>query len=83
MDGDIFEQPLTAESLQQILTFFKKNGLTESEEALSREAATVLRLSKDGVDGDTNKHVLFCFFLLVRFLLTTNYDKIRRCSVKL
>lgn len=28
MDEGVFEQPLTAESLQQILAFLKKNGLT-------------------------------------------------------
>lgn len=43
-----------------IVDYFK-----ESEEALSREAAAVLRISKDGVDGDTNKFVLF--FLLISF----------------
>ncbi|MFH4973351.1 hypothetical protein AB6A40_000060 [Gnathostoma spinigerum] len=51
MDSEILEKPLNSESLQQILTFLKRNGLTEAEEVLSREAAVVLRLSKEPVDG--------------------------------
>ncbi|KAK6106240.1 WD domain G-beta repeat family protein [Brugia pahangi] len=77
MDGNIFEQPLTAESLQQILTFFKKNGLTESEEALSREAATVLRLSKDGVDGDTNNDSIMREFSTLLSHIDSSFDNFR------
>ncbi|VDK68144.1 unnamed protein product [Litomosoides sigmodontis] len=77
MDGDIFEQPLTAESLQQILAFLKKNGLTESEEALSREAATVLRISKDGVDNDTNNDAIMREFSTLLGHIDSSFDNFR------
>ncbi|OZC12572.1 WD40 associated region in TFIID subunit [Onchocerca flexuosa] len=77
MDGDIFEQPLTAESLQQILAFFKKNGLTESEETLSREAAVVLRLSKDGVDSDISNDAIMREFSTLLTHIDSSFDNFR------
>uniref|UniRef100_A0A915PII9 LisH domain-containing protein n=1 Tax=Setaria digitata TaxID=48799 RepID=A0A915PII9_9BILA len=77
MDGEIFEQPLTAESLQQILAFLKKNGLTESEEALSREAASVLRISKDGVDGDTSNDAIMREFSTLLNHIDSSFDNFR------
>uniref|UniRef100_A0A8R1TJ89 TFIID subunit TAF5 NTD2 domain-containing protein n=1 Tax=Onchocerca volvulus TaxID=6282 RepID=A0A8R1TJ89_ONCVO len=77
MDGDIFEQPLTAESLQQILAFFKKNGLTESEETLSREAAAVLRLSKDGVDSDISNDAVMREFSTLLTHIDSSFDNFR------
>ncbi|KHN77937.1 Transcription initiation factor TFIID subunit 5 [Toxocara canis] len=50
MDPEVLEQPLNPESLKQILAFFNKNGLTEAEETLKREASAVLRLSKEPLD---------------------------------
>lgn len=34
----------------------------ESEEVLSREAASILHLSKDGVDGGAGKYVFWNFY---------------------
>ncbi|MCP9258042.1 BMA-TAF-5, isoform a [Dirofilaria immitis] len=74
MDGDILEQPLTAESLQQILAFSRK---MESEETLSREAASVLRLSKDGIDGDTSNDAVMREFSTLLTHIDSCFDNFR------
>ncbi|CAI2312621.1 unnamed protein product [Caenorhabditis sp. 36 PRJEB53466] len=40
---DIFSRPLTNEGLQMILGYLKRNGLSETEEQLSREASAILK----------------------------------------
>lgn len=40
---DILSKPMNSESLQAVLEYLRKNGLTETEELLSREAGSVLR----------------------------------------
>ncbi|VDM99977.1 unnamed protein product [Thelazia callipaeda] len=77
MDADVFQQPLSADSLQQILAFLKKNGLTESEEALSKEAAAVLNLSKDGVDSDGSNDVIRREFVALLKHIDSSFDNFR------
>ncbi|ETN85566.1 LisH [Necator americanus] len=44
---ELSEKQLTPEVLQILMTFLRKNGLSETEEALSKEANNLLVMSED------------------------------------
>ncbi|PIC50845.1 hypothetical protein B9Z55_001588 [Caenorhabditis nigoni] len=46
---DFFSKPMTNDSLQAVLEYLRKNGLTETEEQLTREAGPILR--NEGTSG--------------------------------
>ncbi|WKX91620.1 hypothetical protein Q1695_009999 [Nippostrongylus brasiliensis] len=48
---ELSEKQLTPEVLQILMTFLRKNGLAETEEALSKEANNLLVLSEDAAAG--------------------------------
>uniref|UniRef100_F1KW86 Transcription initiation factor TFIID subunit 5 n=2 Tax=Ascaris suum TaxID=6253 RepID=F1KW86_ASCSU len=78
MDPEVLEQPLNPESLKQILAFFNKNGLTEAEETLKREASAVLRLSKEPLDAtDVNNDAILREYGALLSHVDASFDNFR------
>uniref|UniRef100_A0A0N5AUZ1 LisH domain-containing protein n=1 Tax=Syphacia muris TaxID=451379 RepID=A0A0N5AUZ1_9BILA len=78
MDLKALEQPLNAESLQHLLAYLRRNGLTEAEETLAREAANVLKLSKDQIDNtDANNDAVVREFESLLSHVGSSFDSFR------
>lgn len=59
---DLANKEVTPEVLQNMLAFLRKNGLSETEEALSREAMTILKTEPGASSGLTPEDTLLTEF---------------------